>query len=212
MKILLLALVLSQSATDDVHVPEAADASSSAAVIVGTDPNGGAVISDDFTGVGEAALEVIDVASNYKAVGGLALAAALITLMVRLSKLGVIGRLLKAHRWGWLRPLLSCVLGGGTVSLAALQAGQPMGPALIAGVLAGLTGVGGHELLRLFSKHEREAQRMPGISIVQLIRIAEDAAIAAPGVSDADIEAAAKLPSPERLARLAKLVSSQGLA
>ncbi len=210
MKLLLLAVLLAQPpAPGELH------AAQPDVIVVDEDgnaPGGDAVITDDFRGVAPAIGQVIDVASNYKAVGGLGLAAALIALLVGLSKMGIVGRLLEARKWGWLRPLIGIALGGAAAAVTAAQQGQPVIPALIGGMLAGLTGSGLHELLRLGSASERDRQRVAGAGIDEAIPALEDRVVAvaaragvAVGVMDAKLAEAAKLAAPKRLERLAAL-------
>lgn len=110
--------------------------------------------------LGEILEEGQSVASTWKELGVLAGLIALVTFLIRLTKLGFVGRAINRNRLDWIRPLLAMGAAGLTASAAALVLGQDLQWVILAGLVAGLAAPGVHELMgalqAVFSKEKRE--------------------------------------------------------
>lgn len=127
--------------------------------------------------------DVVDLITNHRNVGALAFVAIVITLLVRVSKLGVLSRFLAARQLTWVRPLLAVLLGVAGALATALQQGRASATDLLSaalgGALAGLVGVGTHEVARLASSSERAKVRVDDAAVDQAASVLEDRAVAA---------------------------------
>lgn len=85
--------------------------------------------------------------SAWKELGVLAGMIALVTFLIRLTKLGFIGAAIKRNKLQWIRPLLAMGLAGLTASGAALALEQDFAWVVLAGLVAGLAAPGTHEFL-----------------------------------------------------------------
>lgn len=119
---------------------------------------------DDIAIVADGFREMIKAITNWKSAGALAIAAAIIALLMRLSKLGVLYRLLEARGWSWARPWIAGLLGGTGAALTAFGSGVHDLPSLVSafvsGVLAGFTAGGGYDAGRLVFAAERNKKRV----------------------------------------------------
>lgn len=114
---------------------------------------------------GELINGVVKVAADYKAGGALAAVAAILALLTQLTKLSIFRKILDDRGFGWVRPLIPLVVAGLGGLVVALQSGSPPGAALLAGIMAGVTGVGVHEVVRLGSSTERAKVRVDADTI-----------------------------------------------
>ena len=103
---------------------------------------------------------VLKVASDYKAGGALAAAAALLALLMQVTKVPVLRKLLDDKGREWVRPIIIVLIGGGTGAVSALQSGASVGASVVAGVMAGISGVGMREVMRHLSSDERDRVRV----------------------------------------------------
>lgn len=85
--------------------------------------------------------------SDWDAVMWLGTVAALINGLLRLLKMSPVEGMLETRDLKWVKPALSCALGAVMGALGAFEMGTPVGIGAVGGALAGLTGVGGHEIL-----------------------------------------------------------------
>lgn len=127
--------------------------------------------------------DVVGAITNWRNVGALALVALAITMLVRLSKLGVLSRFLAARNLLWVRPLLAVLLGVAGAIATTLQQGRTSAAdllsAAVGGALAGLVGVGTHEVARLALPSERAKVRVDDLAVGQAAAVLEDRAVAA---------------------------------
>ena len=127
--------------------------------------------------------DVVDVITNHRNVGALALVAIAITLLVRVSKLNVLAKFLAARQLTWVRPLLAVLLGVAGALATTLQQGRTsaadLASAALGGALAGLVGVGTHEVARLALPSERAKVRVDDLAVDQAAAALEDRAVAA---------------------------------
>lgn len=127
--------------------------------------------------------DVVDAITNHRNVGALALVALAITLLVRVSKLSVLARFLAARNLTWVRPLLAVLLGVAGALATTLQQGRTavadLLSAALGGALAGLVGIGTHEVARLASSSERAKVRVDDAAVDQAASVLEDRAVAA---------------------------------
>lgn len=221
-RIILAALALCAAApvfADDppADPPSAADAGPADAAAAPAPTSAEPTTADIIQGAGE----VMKAAANWKSVGLLGLCAALLALLTQVSKLGLLKRLLDDKGLGHLRPLIPLVLAGLTGCLGSLQNGVPPGPAIVAGLLAGLAGVGLHETSRLASKADRARVRVDGGAVdaaaSSLKKTIEDAMASAQQADNVidkahhekikKLAALEKLPAHKRLEELAKMLA-----
>ena len=83
--------------------------------------------------------------------------AALVNLLTNLLKLPFIRNLLVEHKKRWLIPIISMGLGVAAALLTSLVQGQPVGEAIIAGLMAGGLAIGGNEAIKLRRREKRQA-------------------------------------------------------
>jgi hypothetical protein len=161
--------------------------------------------------------DVVDVITNHRNVSALAVVALAITLLVRLSKLGVLSRFLASRQLTWVRPLLALLLGIAGAVATTLQQGRTSAADLLSaalgGALAGLVGVGTHEVARLASSSERAKVRVDDAAVDQAAAVLEDRAVAAQvdagkRVRDAQdaVASTVSLPAAKRVEALAGLL------
>ncbi len=177
---------------------------------------------DDAQIVADTLQIILSVMTSGQAVGGLLIAGVVVTALVGLSKLTVLKRFLTSRGLVWVQPVLAAVLGGAGGALAAISQGKPLAEiaiAFVAGVAAGLVGIGAHELKNAFSATGRAKIRVPG----DLVSTAADAmerqvldtipTATVPSVRSLDaaekVRRATALPEAERLATLAELLKSR---
>jgi len=133
---------------------------------------------DDVAIVADGFREMIKAITNWKSAGALAIAAAIIALLMRLSKLGVLYRLLEARGWTWARPWIAGLLGGAGAALTAFGSGVHDFPSLVSafvsGVLAGFTAGGGYDAGRLVFAAERNKKRVDVDALNKLTEIAAE--------------------------------------
>lgn len=217
--LLLLALLAGQQASDVVVDVDKTVITGADAVVVDT-PLAEVVPPTDQEILSGTVGDVVKVATNWKALGGLGAAALIIAILIRLSKLGALARLLEQRNAAWLRPVLSVVLGGlGCVVTAIQQGTRDVGgvvAAFLAGGVAGLVGIGGYELARLSSPAERARLRTNGEDLYEATQALEDRVMAAAkatgddvGTIRSQVAAATKLPNNKRVETLAKLSRKQ---
>lgn len=117
-------------------------------------------VQDAPPDVGDVLKEGQSVYTTWKELGVLAGLIALVTFLIRLTKLGFVGAAIKRNKAEWVRPLLAMVAAGLLASGGALALGQGLPWVILAGVLGGLAAPGAHEFLEamtaLFSKEKRE--------------------------------------------------------
>ncbi|KKN67554.1 hypothetical protein LCGC14_0460090 [marine sediment metagenome] len=83
--------------------------------------------------------------------------AALVNLLTNLLKLPFIRTLLIEHKKRWLIPIISMGLGVAAALLTSLVQGQPVGDAILAGLMAGGLAIGGNEAIKLRRRDKRQA-------------------------------------------------------
>ncbi len=83
--------------------------------------------------------------------------AALVNLLTNLLKLPFIRNLLVEHKKRWLIPIISMSLGVAAALLTSLVQGQPVGDAILAGLMAGGLAIGGNEAIKLRRRDKRQA-------------------------------------------------------
>lgn len=164
---------------NDIHVTAPLPASAQAApdvVLAALDAPPAPV--DDIAIVADGFREMIKAITNWKSAGALAIAAAIIALLMRLSKLGVLYRLLEARGWSWARPWIAGLLGGTGAALTAFGSGVHDFPSLVSafvsGVLAGFTAGGGYDAGRLVFAAERNKKRVDVGALNKLTEIAAE--------------------------------------
>lgn len=188
MKVFLFTVMLAFSAAADEEPVPPAETSQAEAEGASTpsEPAASAPSADDMVA------SVVKVAADWKAGGALAGVAALLALLLQISKMDLFRKLLDDKGRDWMRPLGLTLLAtaGGLVS--ALQAGAPLGAAALAGAMAGLSGIGGRELLKHLSPAERSR-----------VRVGVDAVAQAADVLQAQLETNAAAQGPEAVAALA---------
>lgn len=86
------------------------------------------------------------IVDNWNTVGVLGSVIAIVNLLVRATKWGPIGRLVKKHELTWLRPLLAATLGGLGGAAGAIGNNGSVLQSVLVGVMAGLGSVGAHQL------------------------------------------------------------------
>lgn len=189
----------------EVIVPGKAEPADAPVVVPGIDAHDGKILGDSLH-------EVMEIATNYKALGALGVIAAILTLLIALTKLRIVAAFLEVKQLMWLRPVLAVVLGGAGGGVAAAAEGQPIIAGIISGVFAAFTGVGGYEVVRLAKKSERNKVRTSRVGIdagaqalVEKAANAQAMADSSVAAVDEKVAAAQKLPHSKRLEALAKL-------
>lgn len=104
---------------------------------------------------------------SWKAGGAVAGLVSLTYLVVHLSKLKALAAFF--NRKPWIRPLFSMVTGLALAVLGAVATGTAWHAAIIAGLIAGLTSSGFHELLNAFSA-SKQAERAIGAKMAELTK------------------------------------------
>ena len=141
---------------------------------------------DDLESIQEIVNNVVDIITNWKAIGALSVAAGLILLTVKVfTKVGFVRQILEAQGLTWVRPLVASVGGGVGAMLLALSAGHlsalPLISAFISGAFAGFAGTGARENARLVTKDAREKQRVHVTSLETVVdELAEERRIQLP--------------------------------
>lgn len=152
-------------------------------VIVAAAPAAPVLDQADTAIVQDVLRDVVDAITNHRNVGALAIVALAITLLVRLSKLRVLAQFLASRQLTWVRPLLAVLLGVAGAVATTLQQGRTsaadLASAALGGALAGLVGVGTHEVARLALPSERAKVRVDDAAIDQAAAVLEDRAVAA---------------------------------
>jgi hypothetical protein len=110
----------------------------------------------------------LGVTSVWKASGAVAGLMAAVNLTVNLTKYPPIYRLL-GYRF-WLRPAFSIVAGFLLALLGALGTGSSIPAAILAGIVAGLSNVGVHELYTSAFNPRISAERAAGARVVEAIQ------------------------------------------
>lgn len=157
---------------------------------------------------------VVAFITNPVAVGALSIAALIIALLVKLSKLGALARLLERTGKTWIRPLVAAVLGGAGAVVTALSQGVrspiPLLIAFAAGVYAGFSSSGSVDALRLIFPDQRTKKRVDEGALGEAGAALEDAVVAARVDAGAKVQAArdsiahtATLPEAKRVEALA---------
>lgn len=160
--------------------------------------------------------EVAKSIGDWKTVGPLGVAVALLALLGQFTKLRLFRKLLDGRGLGWLRPVIIAAVGGLAALVTALQSGAGIGSAFIAGVLAGLGGIGAHEVARLGSREERSRVRVTAEAVSKatdaLRRAAEERSLADGKATalKAELDELTKLPENRRLEKLAELLRRKG--
>jgi hypothetical protein len=159
----------------------------------------------------EALQAILAAVTSAPAVGGLAAAAAVVAALVGLTKLRALRVLLDARGLAWLRPIIAAVLGALGAGLTAASTGQGVAgviTAALGGLLAGLAGVGTHELVRTTSPIERARVRVDELALTVSAQALEEQigrTARLPAVQ-ARVAEAATLPPAKRVEALAELL------
>lgn len=165
----------------------------------------------------ELASYAMKVATDWRSLGALAGVAALIALLVQIMKMARMRKLIDDTGHAWARPAIALVLAGAGGALTALQSGAGVGPSIIAGVLAGLTGLGGRELLaNVLSPTERARVKVDVAAVsqastalrAQIEADAEERGHAAVLAAQVQLDAIDKLHERERLEKLALMLAA----
>lgn len=135
---------------------------------------------------------VVKIASDWKAGGALAGVAAVLALLLQVSKMNLFRKLLDDKGREWMRPVGLTLLSAAGGVVTALQAGAPKGAAALAGAMAGLSGVGARELFKHLSADERSR-----------VRVDIDAVSQAADILQKQLEATAATQGPAAVAALA---------
>jgi hypothetical protein len=164
--------------------------------------------------------DIVDLITNPRAVGGLALAAAIIALLIKLSKLGALARLLERTGKTWIRPLIAVVLGGAGGLVTALAGGTRdaigLVAAFVAGAYAGFSASGSVDVLRVALFPDARAKRSADSGALTVVADAAERtalvelAAAGKGITDARAAVAETvgLPPGRRVEALAGLLRS----
>lgn len=225
MKFLILAAALLAADTPTLTPPP------TTAEAVEAAPKGSVIIADDVTIVAapldpgdtvivkDAVADIIDIVTNGRAVGGFALAAAILGVLFGLTKLGALRRLFEARGITWARPALAAIVGGLGALFTALANGVRDPPGLIfafgAGVFAAFGAVGAVATVTpIVSPVDRTKVRVTSASLDVLNAAAEEkfvaatvAADAATGPVRAAVAASENLPAHKRAEALAGLLN-----
>lgn len=226
MKFLILAAALlaadTPPSTDSLPETSAAaiEAAPKGAVIVADDVQIIAAQLDagDTVIVTDAFRDLVQIITNWRAVGSLAAVALLLGLLLRLTKLGALYRFFDSKGIAWARPVFAAVLGGAGAVVTAIAGGVKDIPGLLvafaSGAFAGFSAVGGYSTLRLASPVERDKKRVTSASLDVLNAAAEEnlvaatvAASAATGPVRAAVAASENLPAHKRAEALAVLLN-----
>lgn len=205
--------VVFEGAAVDVGTPVVVD--DSAVVTRASLPEGDVVVIKDSLA------DIVNILTNWRAVSGLALAAALIALLMRLSKLGILYTFLESKGLSWIRPVLAALLGGAGAVVTSLTEGVRSLPllviAFVGGVMAGLSAIGGYDLFRLASPVERSKKRVDAATIatsnaVLAEKVVENAKLSREETAPvrAAVAAAEKLPAHKANVALANLLNTGG--
>lgn len=173
---------------------------------------------NDSIVIGDSVNDVMKIAANWKSLGALGIAALVLTILIRLSKMGALAKLIESRNIAWLRPVLSVLLGGAGAVVTGLQQGTRdlggLAAAFVAGAVAGLVGIGGYELARLSSPVERARKRVDEEALDHAADALEERALRAEheaerdvGVVRSKVAAARALPSAKRVEALAALAA-----
>lgn len=156
-----------------------------------------------------------DVAKNiadWKKVGPLGVAVALLALLTQLMRTPFFKTFLDNIKLPWVRPVITSAVATAGGIVVALQGGVAPLPAMFGGLLAGLGGVGATELFRLVMPAARNEVRVDKDDLTKS-NDALHAAVAEKALADgaasqvaSALAAAKELPERQRLAKLAAMV------
>jgi len=90
--------------------------------------------------------------SEWKNVGWLAGVTALINVLILLFRFPLVNTALSNLNAKWAKPLIAAILGAAIGGFSAALAGGTPGVAVVAGILAGLSSVGLHQLIDQFRR------------------------------------------------------------
>ena len=100
--------------------------------------------------LGDALKQLSMIKTTWKEVGWLAGLTALVTLVITLTKLKILGEVIRRNKLQWVRPLLAMVLAGlGSAGLGAI-AGIDLSWIIVGGLLAGLMSPGLYQFIKAF--------------------------------------------------------------
>lgn len=106
---------------------------------------------------GELLVDAKDVYSTWKLLGALAGLAALLNLLVNLTKFGPVKEWFETNKKKWLLSYLSMGLGALAGGLGAYLVGSDVVQGAVAGLMAGSMATGGHELVSNLRASKRSA-------------------------------------------------------
>lgn len=121
--------------------------------------------------IGDVVQQGAAVLGQWSTAGTLASVLALVNVLINATKLSVFDGLF-AER-AWLRPLVATVFGMIIAFLQALIGGSAVPPALLVGLIGGLSSVGFHELMATFNTKER-ARRIVAKKLVVAAKIVDE--------------------------------------
>jgi hypothetical protein len=124
--------------------------------------------------VDELLKQALSALSTWRSAGWIAGMLAVVNLAVNLTKFPFVDKWLSdwATRHFWLRPAIAVVFGLLSGFLGSLVTNTAWPQAIIAGLLAGLGAIGGHEVWTTFNARVR-VERAAGAKLVETLQIAD---------------------------------------
>lgn len=216
----LLCLVVAAPVLADDAPPDTSTIVADDVVITGSTlaapPAPGVIVVDDGALVVGTIRELVDIATNAKAVGVVvAVILAIAALLKLLTKHGAFARLLERTGKTWIRPLLAAATGAVTTLAATLSAGirDPIGigAAIVSGIIAGLGAAGYVDAARVaLFPDARTKESVSGSDLIFVAETLEREVVHAGNKSVEaairDVDAVRELPIAKRVEALAGLL------
>ena len=106
--------------------------------------------AEDEPDIGDVIKQLSMIKTTWKEVSWLAGLTAMVTLVITLTKLKILGEVIRRNKLQWVRPLLAMVLAGlGSAGLGAI-AGIDLSWIIVGGLLAGLMSPGLYQFIEAF--------------------------------------------------------------
>lgn len=104
--------------------------------------------TEESSEAGDLISDATKVYGDWKTGGWMAGLLALVSLLMGLLRFGPVNDFFRSNQIMWLKPILAAVFGGIGGGFAATVEGAGVGPAIVAGLLAGLGAVGLYEVAK----------------------------------------------------------------
>lgn len=158
------------------------------------------VAGDPITEVVSLIGEMFQATGQWKALGWVAALAAVLRVLIKLTNTRVFDNLVGSRPW--IKPAISSVLGVLIGIFGTLATGVSLPSAILAGLLAGLSSTGIHEVMSMFNK-AKQAERAAGTKLGEILTAKDGEAAIMFNAAINDLNKIVLLPGEQRLAALA---------